>query len=579
MFKRIVLKVTRLFCVAAITTAPAFAQTPRIVNVNDTVVLNCNVSPQARASIDAGPTALSLPMERMILALRLSPDKQANLDSLLAEQHDPNSPNFHRWLTPEEFGSQFGPAPEDVQAVTDWLTAEGFAVDEVAASSMWINFSGIASQVEHAFRTQIRDYQVDGRVYHANAQNPSIPRALAGLVGGVVTLHNFPRMPMNTGVRRIAQGKVLPNYTAGSGNHYLSPGDFATIYNVNPVYASGIDGTGQTIAIVGRTHPSSTNWATFRSSMALPFNPPQVVINGVDPGDVSADEDGEADLDVEWSGAVAKNATIKFVVSKSTFSTDGVDLSAQYIVNNNLAAAMSTSFGSCEADMGTSENTFYNNLWAQAAAQGITAFVSSGDAGASGCNGGSDSVGSGLAVNGLASTPYNVAVGGTQFNEGAGSYWNAANGPGNTSVKSYIPEMAWNESGTVAGGSDLWSTGGGKSSIYSKPQWQVAPGVPADGMRDIPDVSLSAAGHDGYLVQTQGSLFAIGGTSASSPSAAGLMALIVQKTGQRQGNANVRFYQLGNAQYGFAGPAVFHDTLVGNNSVPGVAGYAAGSRL
>jgi subtilase family serine protease len=282
---------------------------------------------------------------------------------------------------------------------------------------------------------------------------------------------------------------------------------------------------------------------------------------------------------------VAKNATVKFVISKSTATTDGVDLSAQYIVTNNLAAVMSTSFGQCESSMGTSENTFYNNLWSQAAAQGITSFVSSGDSGSAGCNGGSDLTGSGRAVSGLASTPFNVAVGGTQFNDTAnpGAFWSATNNAtDHSSVLSYVPEIAWNESGNVTGGSGLWSSSGGVSGLYAKPSWQACVGVPADGMRDVPDVSLTAAGHDGYLViqghtATVSGLGAVGGTSASSPSFAGLLALVVQKTGARQGNANTKFYSLANAQYTGAGPAIFHDTTSGNNSVPGVTGFNCGS--
>ena len=454
--------------------------------------------------------------------------------------------------------------------MSGWLTSHGFVIEEVGKGRSWINFSGSAGDVERAFHTPIHTYVVNGRVHHANARDPEIPRALSDLVEGIVTLHDFPRKMMHSGPMPLAQ----PDYTSGS-THYLSPGDFAIIYNVNALYGAGINGSAQSIAIVGRTHPSSTNWATFRSTMGLPANPPQVIVNGTDPGDSGAAEDNEADLDVEWSGVVAKNATILFVTSASTGSTDGVDLSAQYIVNNNLAPVMSTSFGSGESALGTSGNRFYKNLWQQAAAQGITSFVSSGDAGAAGCNLGSDSSGSGPAVNGLASTPYNVAVGGTEFNEASGTYWNATNGSGDTSALSYIPEVAWNESCIPSG--CLWSTGGGVSTKYSKPSWQVAPGVPADGKRDVPDVSLSAAIHDAYLVETQGALSAFGGTSASSPSFAGLMALIVQKTGQRQGNANMRLYQLGNAQYGATGAVVFHDTTSGNNSVPGVTGYSSGT--
>ena len=236
---------------------------------------------------------------------------------------------------------------------------------------------------------------------------------------------------------------------------------------------------------------------------------------------------------------------------------------------------MSISFGSCESALGTAENVFYNNLWQQAAAQGITAFVSSGDSGAAGCNPPSASSGTGLGVNGLASTPYNVAVGGTQFDEGGGSYWSTTNGAGYSSAFSYIPEIAWNESGSVSGGSGLWATGGGASSLYVQPGWQVAPGVPANNSRNVPDVSLNAAGHDAYLVETQGSLHAVRGTSASAPAFAGLMTLVVQRAGQRQGNANTRLYQLGNAQYASGGVPVFHDITSGNNTVPGVTGYAA----
>ncbi|MBK5274194.1 MAG: S8/S53 family peptidase [Desulfuromonadales bacterium] len=562
--------------------APAQARAPRVINDNERVVLSRDVHRLARPEFDRGAASPSLPMERMILSLRIPAERQAGMEKFLVEQQDPSSPNYHVWLTPEEFGQQFGPDPADIATVTGWLTSHGFTVHESAKGGTWINFSGRAADVKRAFHTEIHDFNVKGHTYHANATAPEIPLGLADLVSGVVSLHNFPRLSLIRAIKAIPPGAAQPEYTSGGGTHYLAPGDFATIYNVTPLYNAGIDGSGQSIAIVGRTHPASSNWSSFRSTYGLPPNPPQVIVNGIDPGDTGADEDGEADLDVEWSGAVARNATIKFVVSKSTNSTDGVDLSAQYIVNNNISPVMSTSFGSCESDMGAGENTFYNNLWSQAAAQGITSFVSTGDSGAAGCNTGSDISGSGPGVNGLSSTPYNVAVGGTQFNEGSGNYWNSSNGANGASVKSYIPEIAWNESGAAgscpAGDTcaNLWATGGGASSIYGKPAWQVAPGVPADGKRDLPDVSLNAAGgHDGYLVKTQGSTFVFGGTSASSPSFAGLMALIVQKTGQRQGNANVRFYQLAAAQYGPGVVTVFHDITSGNNSVPGVSGYAA----
>ena len=573
MLKRIILVGILMVGLTVATARPGFTSgLTRTVDDNDTVVLYGDVHPLARPEFDAGAVEQSLPMERMILALRLAPEKQAAVDQLLADQQNPDSPSFHRWLTPEEFGERFGPSQQEIEAVTDWLTSQGFVIEEVGRGRTWVNFSGVVADVERAFHTQIHHFYVDGEMRQANAWAPAVPRALAGLVAGVVSLHNFPRPALNTGLR--------PAYTNSSGTHAISPGDFAVIYNVSSLYSAGYDGTGRTIGIVARTHPAASNWTTFRSTMGLSSTIATVVVNGTDPGDVSADEDGEADLDCEWSGGVAKGATVKFVVSKSTSSTDGVDLSAQYIVNNNLTDVMSTSFGSCESSMGSTENTFYNNLWSQAASEGITSFVSTGDSGAAGCNGGSDTSGSGgLAVSGLASTPYNVAVGGTEFNEGSGSYWNTSNSTGDVSAKSYIPEIAWNESSiaTCPSGdtcSGLWSSSGGASTIYAKPSWQVCTGVPTANHRYIPDWSFTAASHDGYLVETQGALYLIGGTSASSPSSAGVMAIICQKAGGRQGLANTRIYQLANAQYASGGTVIFHDITSGNNSVSGLTGFS-----
>ena len=585
MARKSVLMIATLCSLAMLFAAPASARQPRIVDDGDRVTLRGNIHPLARPEFNVGATDYSLPMERMTLSLKLTPARQSALDRLIAEQHDPASPNYHRWLSPEEFGRQFGPEPDDIDTLTGWLTSHGFTIDEVSKSRTWINFSGTVADVEGTFHTKMHDYNVNGHLRHANTQDPEIPRGFADLVTGVVSLNNFPWRSMGSGMQQTAPLETQPDYTSGSA-HFMTPGDFATIYNVKPLYAAGIDGTGVTIAIVGRSNIHLSDVQTFRQRYGLPANDPVIVVNGTDPGVLASDE-GEAILDVEWSGAVAKNATIKFVVSKSTNSGDGVYLSAQYIVNNNLAPVMSTSYGLCEASLGSSGNAFINGLWQQATAQGITTFVSTGDSGAAGCNVGGDTTGAGLGVNGVASTPYNVAVGGTQFAEAAGTYWNAVNASDGSSAKSYIPEVAWNNSGAAvtcpAGDtcSDLWSTGGGASTYYAKPSWQVSPGVPADGRRDIPDVSLNASTHDGYTVfqldqYPNANYFSwVGGTSAASPSFAGLMALIVQSTGQRQGNANTRFYQLGSIQYGSGGPAVFHDITTGNNSVPGVTGYSS----
>ena len=549
----------------------------RNIDDNDTVVVRGNVPPQAEAKDDRGPSDRNLKYEKMILLLQPRSSGRDSIERLVVDLNDPSSPNYHHWLTPEQFGKRFGISDDDLSDVTGWLQLHGFTIDEIAPGRGWINFSGNVGQVESAFHTSIHDFDVDGRTYHANTRDPEIPRALADVVRGVVTLHNFPKKPMNHGFKPVTE------YTSGT-SHYVSPADFATIYNVNPLYSAGINGSGKTIAIVGRTDIALADVQYFRSFFGLVANDPVFVHNGTDPGNLGSGEEGEADLDVEWSGAVAPNATVKFVISKSTSTTDGVDLSAQYIVNNNVGDVMSTSFGQCESSMGTTENNFYNNLWSQAATQGITSFVSSGDSGAAGCNGGSDSTGSGAAVSGLASTPFNVAVGGTQFNDTASpsTWWNSTNASNQSSAKSYIPEMAWNESGNVSGGSGLWASSGGASSVYTKPSWQVCVGVPANNVRYVPDISLTAAGHDGYLViqghtSTVSGLGAVGGTSASSPSFAGLMALVVQKTGQRWGNANTKFYTLANAQYASGGTVMFHDVTSGNNSVPGVTGFSCGT--
>jgi len=549
----------------------------RNVDDNDTVVVHGNVPPQAEAKADRGQSDRNLKLEKMILLLQPRVSGRDSIESLVADLNNPSSPNYHHWLTPEQFGKRFGITDDDLSDITDWLQLHGFTIDEIAPGRGWINFSGNVGQVERAFHTSIHDYDVDGKQFHANTKDPEIPRALSDVVKGVVTLHNFPKKAMNHGF------KPVPFYTSGT-SHYVSPADFATIYNVGPLYSAGINGTGKTIAIVGRTDIALADVQYFRSFFGLVANDPIFVHNGTDPGNLGGGEEGEADLDVEWSGAVAPNATVKFVISKSTATTDGVDLSAQYIVNNNVGDVMSTSFGQCESSMGTTENNFYNNLWSQAATQGITSFVSSGDSGAAGCNGGSDTTGSGAAVSGLASTPFNVAVGGTQFNDTASpsTWWNSTNAANQGSAKSYIPEMAWNESGNVSGGSGLWASSGGASSVYTKPSWQVCVGVPANNVRYVPDIALTAAGHDGYLVvqghtATVSGLGAVGGTSASSPSFAGLMALVVQKTGQRWGNANTKFYSLANAQYASGGTVMFHDVTSGNNSVPGVTGFSCGT--
>jgi len=530
-----------------------------------------NRHPLARAEFDAGLAAPETRLEHMILVLQSNATQERELDALLAAQQDPESPLYHQWLTPESFGERFGASPQDIGRIVSWLGAQGFSVDELPAGGRTIVFSGTAAQVQTAFQTAMHRYRVGGQMHLANASDPRMPEALAGVARGIVSLHDFRRRAMHTRLQ------AAPQYSDG-GYYYLAPGDFATIYDVASLYGSGLNGAGQSLAIVARCNIPMSDVETFRQTFGLSGNNPTIIVNGTDPGITSEDELSEADLDVQWSGAVAPQATVDFVVSASTNTTDGVDLSAQYIVSHNTAPVMSTSFGSCEQYMGTSELAFYNSLWQQAAAQGITALVAAGDSGAAGCDSGSETVAAGgQAVNGLCSTPYSVCVGGSEFNEGPnpGQYWSAGNGANYASALGYIPEMVWNESGSNAG-YQLWAGGGGASAYYAKPTWQTGPGVPADGLRDVPDVSLTAAGHDCYMMFLEGSLVGIAGTSAASPSFAGLMALVNQHAGSGQGNANTILYALASLQAS-GGRAYFHDIVNGNNSVPGLTGFSAGA--
>jgi hypothetical protein len=546
------------------------------IDDNDRVTLTGNHHPRLAHAKDQGRANDALHIDRMILSLMPDASQKLALDRFLNAAHDPASPQYHQWLSAQEFERQFGIADQDIARVTQWLGSQGFTVNEIPAGRRSIVFSGSAAQVRRAFHTEMRHFRVDNEDHLANASDPQIPEALSAVVNGVVSLHNFHSRPLHANV------KPAPNYTSGS-THAMAPADFYTIYNLNPVAAQSINGVGRSIAILGRTNILTGDIQQFQTTMGLPANLPQVIINGSNPGRVSGDE-GESDLDLEWAGAVAPGATIKFVTSKSTASTDGIDLSAQYAVSNNVADVISLSYGACETDLGTAATNFYSSLWQQATAQGITVFVSSGDSGVAGCDGGSATTATGgRSVNGLCSSPYSTCVGGTQFNDTANPslYWaSSTNASNQSSALSYIPEVVWNESANVSGGSGLWSSGGGVSSVFAKPAWQTGLGVPADGKRDVPDVSLSAASHDGYLVYSSDNatstrnLYIFGGTSASAPSFAGIMALINQKTGARQGNANPRFYQLSAAQAS-GGPAPFHLITSGNNGVPGLTGYSA----
>ncbi len=568
--------------------------------------LSHNVHPLARAEFDQGVAPPGLPMERMQLVLTRSAEQQAALQQLLDAQQDPASPQYHHWLTPQEFGRQFGVSDQDLATITAWLQSHGFQINHVANGRNLIEFSGTAAQVAEAFHAEIHKYLVNGRTHWANAANPQIPAALAPVVAGVATLHNFEKKPeiLDFGTQfeaTISSTHSRPQFTSGS-THALTPADYAIIYDINPLYSAAINGTGVAIAVVARSNINASDIASFRSAFGLPSNPPQIIVNGSDPGVVGNGEVDEATLDTSWAGAVAPYATVKLVVSASTNSADGVDLSEEYTIDNNLADIMTESFGSCEADYTAAQQSAISSLAAQAAAQGMTYTVAAGDSGAEGCDDPSSPPATGpLSVNILASTPYNIAVGGTMFNDTANPslYWASSNGANDESALSYIPENVWNESCdtncTGDNSAGLWAGGGGASVFVSKPAWQTGvSGIPSDGARDVPDISLTAAGHDAYLLCISGSCTpnsrgritfqGYGGTSAATPAFAGMMALVVQKSGVRQGQANYTLYRLAaaenfsncNASNTSGLPAstcIFHDVTSGNNAVPGEAGY------
>ncbi len=605
-FARISHVVLLLLILAALASAQESNVPPLIVQAVDDsqlTTLKGNTHPLARAQFDRGAAPPDLPMRRMLLVLKRSDEQESALRKLLDDQQDKASPNYHKWLTPEQFGRQFGPADQDLQAVTSWLQMHGFQVSQVTKGRTVIEFSGTAAQVQEALHSSIHKYLVDGEEHWANASDPQIPAALTPVVAGVNTLHNFLKKPMiRVGPRvpvTIKPGSP-PQVTFPAQNgfptlHALGPQDYAVIYNINPAYQAGIDGSGTTIAVVGRSNINVQDVTDFRNAFGLSFNPPQVIIDGPDPGDLGGGEEFEAVLDNTWSGALAPNSNVKFVVSAITNTTDGVDLSEVYIVDNNLADIMTESFGSCEAAHTSAEISAAGALAEQAAAQGITYTVSSGDTGAEGCDNLSEIVATGaVSVNFLASTPFNVAVGGTIFNEGtqSGKYWSSSLPLAETAL-SYIPENVWNESCTVSQcgsqNANIAAGGGGASSFFSKPSWQSGvSGIPTDGKRDMPDVSLTAALHDPYLVCfefscEQNFIYLVGGTSASSPSFAGIMALVDQKMGSRQGQANYVLYRLAaaetlsqcNASNTTTLPAascVFNDVTKGNNVVPGEIG-------
>jgi hypothetical protein len=434
------------------------------------------------------PTTLA---EHLILVLKPSPEQEREARLVIDEQQDKRTLNFHQWMTPDEFGDHFGVHDSDIEKVKAWLSSQGLTVENVNKSKRAIHFTGTIAQLESAFQIEMHYFAMpNGETHVANDRDISVPEALSPVIAGIPTLNDFFRKSHKVDGGRFSQMKKGPKYTSSSSVHYVGPADFATIYNTAPLLAQGINGTGVTIGVVGRSDIYMSDVQTYRQLFNLPVNDPIFIHAGQDNG-VEGGDDGESDLDVEISGGVAPNATIKFVIGTPTFLVDGITNSIEYIVENNVSDILSLSYGSCEEVEGAGGNSFNSQIFEQAAAQGISVFVAAGDGGPAGC----DLQGSqtyevlGYATGAEASTPYSVSVGGTILYGDGGSnystYWSAStNSLYLNSALSYIPEYPWNESRVASptptgdtGLSDLWSGSGGISAYYLQPSWQRGPGI------------------------------------------------------------------------------------------------------
>jgi subtilase family serine protease len=601
--------------------------------------------PMARGALDVGLADNSKTLQHISIDFKRSDAQEASLQALLQAQQEPGSPSYHKWLTQAQFGQLFGMSSADIAKVSAWLQQEGFTNFLVSQSNNSISFTGNIATVEKAFQTEIHNYSLNGQTHYANSTQISVPTALAGIVSGVRGINDFrlkPRVqfPSNKSV------SSNPHFTSGlSGQHYVAPGDFAVIYDLNPLYIAGDTGKGVTIGVIGQTNIVAADITDFRAAAGLPVNNPTVftvpgttaqsAASGAASGDLT-----ETDLDLEWSGGVATGASIVLVTSDDVFT------SLQYVIQNPINGItipiISQSYGSCEVNFSTADLNTTEGWLSQANSQGQTVMLASGDTGAADCDDGGTANAPvteatfGLAVDYPGSSAYVTDAGGSEFmgdgtaaspQNGAGPYW-SANGSGSvsddliTSAKSYIPEMAWNDTTfSISQGGSLSAGGGGASALWPKPSWQTGvPGIPSDGHRDVPDISLNASpDHDGYLyctqVLTQGSpntyvsscqansfrladgsqsdnngLQVVGGTSAAAPTFSGMLAIIEQKLGSGGGlgNINPALYTMAATAATYA--SAFHDITVGNNQVPcapgspncptgsnPVIGYAAGA--
>ncbi|UWZ83550.1 protease pro-enzyme activation domain-containing protein [Occallatibacter riparius] len=582
---------------------------------NARVTLRGNIHPMARAQFDVGPAPAGARADRLMLILKRSPQQEAALNTYLDDVQDPASDQFHKFLTPDEFGSSFGISDADAAQVKQWLGSRGFTVAGMNKGRTAIEFSGTIEQVEQAFRTSIHRFSIAGVEHLANVGDPQIPAALVPVIGGITSLNDFkpqpnivtgPKAKWDANLRRFTPDLTI----SGSGTHYLllGPGDAATIYNtpnsLNTRLASGqgpYDGTGVTIGVAGTTALTFVGDTFYRQMFGLESFNIQGAVSVIDGNPANLDpyaDETEAAADLEIAGALAPGANVIYYAAGDTAFQPGLFLAIYRAIDDNQVSILNVSYGACEAALGASGNLQVLNAWKQAAAQGITVTVSSGDSGSAGCDNQNlvTAATQGFGVNGLASTPYNIAVGGTDF-DALGSSFTTYVGPNSTnftSALSYIPEEPWNDSTQTngalssnkpllsSGQTNIWAGGGGASSAanssggYPKPDWQkgFSPSN-TDSVRDLPDVSLFAgASHYNAMwalciqsdcsAGSSSTVHGVGGTSTSAPALAGILALVTQKlgAGARLGQANWVLYKLAQTT-----PSIFHSITNGNNSV------------
>ncbi|WP_260703308.1 Ig-like domain repeat protein [Edaphobacter flagellatus] len=518
----------------------------------------------------------------MTFVLSRSPELQAQFEKLLADQQNVDSPRYHQWLTPQQVGEQYGPTQHDLDALSGWFVSQGLVVKEIAPSGLFVHVSGPASSFEAALGVDLHYFEKSGTLHLSPIEEPAIPAALAPIVASISGIAEVEIRPQHhVEVRSLAEtanaGGIRPQMTV-NGNHFLVPGDLATIFDINSVYSSGLNGAGQKVAVIGRSRVAASDITAFESKTGLANNLPNTVIptNGVDPGMTNDGDQIEATLDVQRVISAAPRAQVDLVVSGHAGNYDGLYLAAQYEVQTLLDPVMNISFGGCEGYSGVSSVALWDALFSQAASEGISVFVSSGDSGAAECNENGAVVPATqfLSINEICSSSYATCVGGTQFNDLSfnTSYWTNINSSNLASAIGYIPEGAWNEPTYVSslGGYVGAGTGGGASVYVPKPSWQTGTGVPADHARDVPDISFPSAGHDGYFTCFAAAggdcasnyFLNVGGTSNAAPLMAGIAAILNQKLGGAQGNLNPMLYRLAASA-----PNAFHDTTPASSGV------------